>query len=90
MTKDVLERGVFIQEEIQRLQHFVNYYKNCWKILRINRYKKIGLETSYGALFDSIIISPELAARILDTIEKYITEKQEEFDKLGVDMREAE
>lgn len=46
--------------------------------------------TAYGVLLDRIEVPKELAARILQTIEQYIAEKKEEFDKLGVDMRETE
>ena len=47
--------------------------------------KRLKLVTAYE--LDRIEVPKELATRILDTIEKYIAEKKEEFEKLGVDMR---
>lgn len=82
MTKEILDKGLTIQAEIETLQHFVDYCRKCWKILRIRRYKKIRLETSYGILADSVRVSPELADKILDTIEEYIAEKEKELESL--------
>lgn len=82
MTKEILDKGLSIQTEIKSLRHFVDCCKNCWKILRIRRYKKIKFQTAYGALADEITVSTELADRILDTIEDYIAEKEEELESL--------
>lgn len=86
MTKEMLDKGLSIQAEIESLQHFVDYCQKCWKILyirtRTRRRKKIRLETSYGILADEIIVSTELADRILNTIEEYIAEKEKELESL--------
>ena len=82
MTRDTLNKALRIDDEIINLKHFVSYCRNCWKILRIQRYKHIKFETSYGCLKDSISVQPELADRILDTIEEYIAEKEKELSEL--------
>lgn len=84
MTEEMLEKGLAIQTEIKTLQHFVDYCQKCWKILyiRTRRRKKIRLETAYGILADSISVKPELADRILNTIEEYIAEKEKELESL--------
>lgn len=82
MTKEMLNKGLAIQTEIKTLQHFVDCCENCWKILHIQRYKKIKFVTAYGALADEIRVSPELAERILNTIEEYIAEKEKELESL--------
>ena len=82
MTKETLNKALLMQAEIDKLQRFVRYCKNCWKILRIQRYKKVKFETAYGMLKDSISVSPELADRILDTIEEYIADKKKELESL--------
>jgi len=90
MTEEVLEKGLKLQDEIVHLQNFVAHCKRNWKIFRVNRYKRIGIETAYGGVPESMQVAPELAERILETIEQYIAEKKEEFEKLGADMRETE
>ena len=82
MTRDTLKEALCLDAEIEHLKHFVQYCRNCWKILRIQRYKHIKLETSYGCLQDSMTLSGELADRILDTIEGYIADKEKEMEDL--------
>ena len=82
MTKEELDKGLSLQSEISRLEHFVDYCQKCWKIIRIKRYKKFKFETAYGWLSDSISVSPELADRILNTIEGYIADKKKELESL--------
>lgn len=90
MTEEVLKKGIRLQAEIHKLEEFVDCCEKCWKILWIYRPKRMKLTTAYGTLVDRIEVPEELSASILQTIEQYIAEKKEEFDKLGVDMREAE
>ena len=90
MTEEVLRKGILLQADIRKLEEFVDCCKKCWKILWIYRPKRMKLVTAYGALVDRIEVPKELSTRILQTIEQYIAEKKEEFDKLGVDMRETE
>jgi len=90
MTEEVLRKGICLQAEIHRLEEFVDCCKRCWKNLWIYRPKRMKLTTAYGGLLDGIEVPEELSTRILQTIEQYIAEKKEEFDKLGVDMRGTE
>ena len=90
MTEEVLRKGICLQADIHRLEEFVDCCKRCWKILWIYRPKRMKLVTAYGGLLDRIEVPRELSTRILQTIEQYIAEKKEEFEKLGVDVRETE
>ncbi len=90
MTEEVLKKGICLQAEIRKLEEFVDSCERCWKILWIYRPKGMKLVTAYGGLLDRIEVPGELSTRILQTIEQYIAEKKEEFEKLGVDMRETE
>lgn len=82
MTNDQLDKGLHIAAEIRELKHFVSVCHSCWKIIRIQRLKKYRLETSYGFLAGSIRLSPELADRIVETIEEYIADKEKELESL--------
>lgn len=82
MTKEQIDRGNVLSEEIRTLKDFVWTCEKCWKILKINKATKIRLKTSYGCLHDDIKVSHELSERILATIEQYISEKEAELERL--------
>lgn len=82
MTREKVDEALSIVAEIDHLKHFTSYCRKCWGILRIQRYKKIRFQTSYGALDDSMQFSKELTDKILDTIENYISDKEKELEEL--------
>lgn len=82
MTKKQLIKATQLDYELQRLSYFVRDCKNCWHIIRLRKVKRFRLHTSYGAISNEVEVEKELAERILNTIEEYMTEKQAEFEKM--------
>lgn len=79
MTENDLKRANHLKFQIDTLNGFLSTSVRCWKKITIKKTKRFEISTACGNLSDNIKISGELAERILNTIQEYKTELENEL-----------
>ncbi len=80
MTKENLKKANDYAKQIYTLKNFIQ--NTCWQHRIILRHPKFKVETWYGAGTDYIEVDKELAKRIIDVINDYISELEKELDEM--------
>ena len=81
MTKKELEKANRCVNQSDELNRFVKTCRTCWNIIWL-KHPKFKMITAYGAIRSELLVDEELAKRILITIENYVWELEDDFEKM--------